>query len=328
MLRIFFTENDLTRVRYAARPDFMWETILSITLLGSVHGSGVFGPWRRVARERLSRLPRQHTTLLRKLVPPVGNFPDFLTPRKTSSELAGALDAVLSTPQLRLHADITACTSTPPGLAAIAAGEAGALTQLGDSLHAYFGAALWPYWPRIQRLVDAERASRARILLNKGTEGLLESLGPTTRWNSPVLEVDYPERRDLHLNGRGLTLIPSAFCWRVPVSLMDSTLPPVLVYPLSRTADWWTIDFHARGISSLENLLGRSRARCLNALRNPCTTGDLARSAGISAPAASQHATALREADLIFSTRTGNSILHTLTPLGASLLNSTDSDGR
>jgi DNA-binding MarR family transcriptional regulator len=51
-----------------------------------------------------------------------------------------------------------------------------------------------------------------------------------------------------------------------------------------------------------------------------CTTGELARRIGISAPTASQHTLILREANLIVSTRNRHTVIHTLTPLGAALL--------
>ncbi|MFF4273396.1 hypothetical protein [Streptomyces sp. NPDC001536] len=58
-------------------------------------------------------------------------------------------------------------------------------------------------------------------------------LAPSIRWRPPVLELGkYPTECDIHLNGRGLLLIPSYFCRNTPVSLADPDLPPVLLYPL------------------------------------------------------------------------------------------------
>ena len=56
--------------------------------------------------------------------------------------------------------------------------------------------------------VDADRSVRARALLDGGTDGLPAGLGPCMRWRCPVLEVDYSEDRELHLRGRGPTLVP------------------------------------------------------------------------------------------------------------------------
>ncbi|HET6949313.1 MAG TPA: winged helix-turn-helix domain-containing protein, partial [Acidimicrobiales bacterium] len=52
----------------------------------------------------------------------------------------------------------------------------------------------------------------------------------------------------------------------------------------------------------------------------PCTTSELARRAAVSVPSASEHAAVLRDADLIVTCRVGKAVLHTVTPLGARLL--------
>lgn len=73
-------------------------------------------------------------------------------------------------------------------------------------------------------------------------------------------------------------------------------------------------------VRCLVNLLGRARAVALRAAATGATTGEIARAAGVSASSASRHATALRDAGLVTTVRTGPSVLHTLTPAGASLL--------
>ncbi|MEW2515984.1 winged helix-turn-helix domain-containing protein, partial [Streptomyces sp. NPDC046870] len=175
---------------------------------------------------------------------------------------------------------------------------------------------------RMQALVDAERAVQARTLLDSGSEGLLAGLGPAMRWRPPVLQVNYPVEHDIHLDGRGLVLVPSVFCWRVPITLIDPSLPPVLVYPLPRTQGWWSLEGTKDHPKALSSLLGPTRAACLRLIEDGCTTGELARRTGVAPPTASQHATALREAGLTTSTRQGNTVLHTLTPLRGSLASS------
>ncbi|WP_239063619.1 MULTISPECIES: helix-turn-helix domain-containing protein [unclassified Streptomyces] len=71
---------------------------------------------------------------------------------------------------------------------------------------------------------------------------------------------------------------------------------------------------------SLTNFLGRARAIALCAASAGATTGEIARAAGISAPAASRHASALRDTGLVTSVRNGRAVLHTLTPTGAAVL--------
>ncbi|WP_128376411.1 ArsR/SmtB family transcription factor [Streptomyces cavernae] len=159
----------------------------------------------------------------------------------------------------------------------------------------YYDAALAPVWPRIRSLVDAERAALGRAQLDRGVDGLLDSLRPVLRWSPPVLEADYPVDRDLHLAGRGLLLVPSVFCWRTPVTLVDAELRPVLVYPIAPGPDWWS-DLDDRSPKALARLLGPSRAAALRVVEDGCTSGELARRIGVTAPTASQHAAVLREA--------------------------------
>ena len=76
----------------------------------------------------------------------------------------------------------------------------------------------------------------------------------------------------------------------------------------------------ASGHRDLAGVLGRTRAAALRALREPCGTAELAARLGISAPSASEHATALRAADLIWTARRRRGVCHSLTKLGWSLL--------
>lgn len=320
-LRIHFTSDDLSRIRFARQPDPLWETVLSITLLDTVHSRAILGPWRARTRTALRRLPRSHVQLLRHLAPPVGDFPDFLTPPQASQGLEAGIEAVLATPRRRLRQELAVLPHVPLWVRPLAEGNQEALNQLGEAFRAYHRAVIAPYWPKMQALVDAERAICARSLLDRGGEGLLSGLGPTMRWKPPVLEVNYPVEHEIRLAGRGLLLLPSAFCWRVPVTFIDPRLPPVLVYPIARELEWWAGTAVGRGPQTLANLLGPTRAACLRVIESGCSTGELARRIDGTPPTASQHATTLREAGLITSTRQGNTVIHTLTPLGTELLN-------
>jgi DNA-binding transcriptional ArsR family regulator len=320
MLRLHFTSDDLSRIRFASRPDPLWETVLSISLVGTVRGRAVFDPWRARARVALARLPRGQWRLLRHLVPPKGDFPDFLTPSEASQGLEAGIAAILSTSRLRLREEMTVLPHAGSVTRPLGEGDPGALCDLGEALRGYHDAVIAPYWPRIHAVVDAERAMRARPLLDRGSEELLAELGPTMRWRPPVLEADYPADHEIHLGGRGLLMVPSAFCWRTPITLIDPGLPPVLVYPASRGPGWWDVAAGGGASRPLANLLGPTRAACLRVIEDGCTTGELARRIGGTSPTASQHATTLREAGLITSTRQGNTVIHTVTPLGAGLL--------
>lgn len=324
-LRIHFTELDIARTRVATRVDPLWELAASLHRLQSRRGRWAYAEWYRGARVAMRErgLERVLRSTLLPLYPRAAYFPDFLTPPQTLGDLDGGLDELLATPPSRVGEEIAlldeavGAPSWAPRLAEPAEREA-----LVKVLRAYYGAVVAPYQDRMAARIEAERAARCRGIMDGGIEGMLAGLGPTMRWRRPVLHVRYPAlERDLYLNGRGITLVPSYFCWDAPVSLADPELPPVLYYPLLHERPEPTGPLgDALAERPLTELLGRARAAAFHATAAGATTGEIARAAGVSASSASRHATALRNAGLITTTRQGAKVLHTLTPLGATLL--------
>ncbi len=328
MLKIHFTGEDILRTRVAPAPDPLWELVLSLHLLQGRSRDPLMSTWRRSVARRLSHDTSDQVRLLFALNPPRGYFPDFLTPYASVSGFEAGLDAVRATPVSMLRRDLAvlaAANHLPASASALARGEPDVLRHLTRSMAHYRELAINPYWPRIQAAVEADRSRRARALLDGGVEGLLTSLRPAMRWDSGTLEVlDYPDSRELHLDGRGLLLVPSFFCARTPVALLDPALPPVLVYPVDRLGGLAPAGGGegrpSAGRDALAALLGRTRAAVLEACEDGCTTGELARRLTISAAAASQHTGVLRNAGLLVSQRDRNTVLHTITPLGRAVL--------
>ncbi|MFE0589688.1 ArsR/SmtB family transcription factor [Micromonospora echinospora] len=328
MLTIHFSREDVLRTRVAPSADPLWELVLSLHLLQQRQADPLVNGWRRAVAARLRQ--EQDVDRLRLLLtlnPPKGYFPDFLTPYQSVDGFEAGLDAVRATSPELLRRDLATLAGgreLPAQAAALARGEPEALHHLADSLQRYRSLALCPYWSRIQAAVEADRTRRARAMLDGGAEGLLESLRPTMRWESGVLEVpDYPASRQLHLDGRGLLLVPSFFCARTPVALLDPTRPPVLVYPVDRLGALVPAAGPADGgdRTALAALLGRTRAAVLEASDAGLTTSEVARRLDISPAAVSQHTSVLRNAGLLVSHRDRNTVLHTLTPLGRAVLN-------
>ena len=327
MLKIIFSGEDVLRTRVAPAADPLWELVLSLHLLQGRSRDPMMTTWRRtVAHGLRTDTDAEQYRLLLALNPPRGYFPDFLTPSASREGIEAGLDAVRGTPVDMLRRDLTRLageTALPSSAGALARGEPATLHHLTDAMARYQSLAVTPYWARVQAAVEADRARRARAMLDGGAEGLLASLRPNMRWVSGVLEVlDYPDTRELHLDGRGLLLVPSFFCSRTPVALVDPTLPPVLVYPVDRLAGLTPASGPAASPQgeALAALLGRTRSRVLQAADEGCTTGEMARRLRISAAAASQHTTVLRNAGLLVSRRDRNTVLHTLTPLGRAVL--------
>ncbi|MFJ3895444.1 ArsR/SmtB family transcription factor [Streptomyces sp. NPDC090083] len=325
MLRVYFTPDDIARVRVAAGPDHLWEIVNSFQGLFEGGDTVSFGLWRQLVRPRLGG---PADLLLAGLLPGRGYFPDFLTPTPCNGrELAAALDTVLGTSHTALHRDLALLAASPhrrrplPDLArSLADGEPEAMCRLGTALHGHHRRAIAPFWPQIRAQVDADRAARARAVLAGGTDGLLASFRPVLRWRPPVLEADYPVDREVRLAGRGVVLQPSFFCTRRPITLAcpAADWTPVLVYPIEHTPDWMSSG--SRHGTELGALLGRTRAAILEDVITGRTTGELAARFGISGAAASQHTAVLRRAGLLLSVRRSKYVLHTITQVGIALL--------
>ncbi len=315
MLRIHFSAGDLARTRIAEKPDPLWETVLSLHQLREKRREPVLDGWRRRRCARGVRALR----MLSPLMPPRGYFPDFLTPAEASGGLECGIDAVLATPRRQLRTELgllSARNPLPHWARQLADGEADTLHRLGRALREYHASVLEPAWRDIASRIEGDRRHRTKTQCHLGTEEMLRTFAPVLRWQPPVLSADYPVERDVHLQGRGLLLVPSYFCRHTPVALLDEALWPVLVYPARPPRP----EALAAPSARLAPLLGHTRAAVLQALQESCTTSELARCAGVSLSSASEHASVLRRAGLITSTRERHHMHHTLTQLGSHLL--------
>lgn len=323
MLRLHFTADDLKRVRLLRSPDPTWEIICSMCRLKTDEGRTAFGTWRSSTRSRLHHDERLRAALfpLRGLVPSVGYIPDFLTPTTTTDGLPAALESIRATSRSAVTHQLTLLDAGQRK-----AGRPGTTPRPDDTdpsliagaLETYFETTLRPHWPRMRAAVGADVDARTRALLDGGVQELFDGLAPLARWRDPVLEVDYPVDRDVALNGRGLLLVPSYFCWRRPTALADSALPPTLVYPVAKqplepTQAWGT---------GAARLLGRTRAAILSAVarRDGRTSSDVAHAVGVAQSSISYQIAVLRESGLVSSHRTGKCVIHTATPLGLRIL--------
>jgi DNA-binding transcriptional ArsR family regulator len=327
MLRLEFSAADLGRVRVASSPHPMWELVLSINSLQSPQLPPRYWSWRADIRDagRREAGTGRLLTAATALVPASGNFPDFLTPPIGAGDVETHLDTILSLPQRQLREDLSRTFKrlpTPPPWARNLYQEArleGVVTVLRRS-HALL---VEPARRLGVVQVEAERARYARLLLDGGTDRLLENLHPSVRWRNSVLEGDYPMDWTIRLEGRGLVVTPTHFCWGAPVTFIDPDQPPMLVVPTEadNPGASLTAELAGQAEDSLGRLLGATRARMLGALRaDGRSTTELANRLDVTQAAVSQHAKVLREAKLIVTARFGPSVRHALTPLGRNLL--------
>lgn len=327
MLRIFFTSEDVARTRIAPGPDPLWELVLALQMLRPQRGDLLFVGWRRevVARLHRARLGPPLRLLL-AINPNVGYFPDFLNPIEAMRGLEDGLEAIRSTPKQQLRRDMHQLASSrrlPSRVRDIMDGDPPTLTALTDAMRACHQLLVRPYRRKIDTAVVRDRSTRVNALAGRGVEGMLRSLGPLARWSADELVMPRHRAQEIHLDGRGLVLIPSYFCVSGPLTMLDPALPPVLIYPVERQPDALPMSETARP-EALSALIGVTRAAVLQAtIANPGTTEELARRVGVSAASASEHAGVLRRAGLITSFRDRNRMQHQLTSLGVALLDYT-----
>lgn len=290
MLRLRFSPSDLGRVRLRGTLGPFAETLLALQTLGS-HDLGPYGEWRRRV---LARLP----------------------------SVAAAARALPPGTAAALYAYAGPAAGIEEAFVALRLSHASG--RLAALLAVSYESGIAPNWPAMRAHLDAEYANRARVLAEGGIDRLFATLHPGLWWRPPVLELRGSAASGEHeLAGRGLDVVPAVFCTRVPEIYLPAAGPAVLIYPAGAGPTTVSRPGSAGAAvpDGLADLLGQTRAAVLAALAGGSTTGELARKLSISPAGASQHATVLRRAGLILSTRRGNSVLHTLTPLGSALLN-------
>ncbi|MFD7020614.1 ArsR/SmtB family transcription factor [Streptomyces sp. NPDC059928] len=327
--RFHFTSADLARTRVAEAAPPLGELSIALRVLQDRNQDLRFGAWRRQVRARLA--PRARMVL--DLTPMHGWAPAFMSPGGPGG-VPELLEQMAATPRTHLRADL-AVIARRQGLPAWAhrlGEDPDLLRQLVGALGEIHATVLAPYWPQVTACLAADRALRARHMLHGGVERLLSGLyPPRIRWRAPVLEVDLMSGLDgdVHLQSRGLLLMPSMFATQAPLVDPDVEPQPILTYPAHHDpATGPTPLLAARPpadgtpAAPLSALLGRTRAAVLHAItqRPGCTTGELADALGIGPSSASQHATVLREAGLITTLRHRNTALHTPTPAALALL--------
>ncbi|MBE3009416.1 winged helix-turn-helix transcriptional regulator [Microbispora sp. NEAU-D428] len=316
MLRLEFTDADLRQITVAATPDVVLETALSVRRLRTGAGGGSRSlPGLRRLHHLVNGSLAARAGVLLEVVPPEGFLPDFLL-QPAARDLAAGVELIAQVPEAQFAADLSALPPSPAPsrwFRELASGAVAARRTLADDLRTYFRSSLAPVWQTVQAAAAADRSLRAETLLRGGIDALLATLNTRWHWQPPVLHIPSHLSYDVPLCGRGLLLIPSYFA-PTPLLTWRPGLSTVLVYPICRDDD------RAGSADALGPLLGRTRAAVLAALRDPATTTALAERAGVSLASASQHATVLRNAGLVSTTRIGGAVLHALTPLGAALL--------
>lgn len=313
MLRIHFTSQDLTSVRFACSLDPMWEATLGARALQSRRLPREVRDWQQGARRRFTASMRP----LIELVPSTGGFPDFLTPTLAGIGIEEGVTTLLDTPTEQIRAELADLfPEATPWQTRLALGSTRAKRELGQAVRDFHHAALNPLTDDRQRWLSADRARWTRQLAEGGVAAFLASLMPGMRWKPPMLVYQDPggsSVTDIHLSGRGMSVYPSRFTHEPLILDLPGTRPTLIVRGNAELLD----DASPAGLA---DLVGRTRASVMISLQNPASTTELAARLAISVASASEHARVLRGSGLVATQRMSQSVLHTLTPLGSRLL--------
>jgi DNA-binding transcriptional ArsR family regulator len=262
--------------------------------------------------------PRPARSLF-ELVPRSGLGAQFLDPISTGFD--DGLEAVRAMPRTFVRAELRRLTGQGQPITSWLRGlderDDAAWLRMDHAVRAGHDALIGRAWPKVVRSYRTELAWQGRRLAEHGLEAVLGGLHSSTRWRDLTLEVDVPKDAVVQLDGRGVTLVPSAFWTGRPLVGLPIDGSILIVYGALTPVP--LVD-EEPGSDPLGELLGRTRASVLALAAAPCSTGELARELGISAATASEHARTLRNAGLLVTERAGKAVRHSVTQLGADLL--------
>ncbi|MET3984175.1 DUF5937 family protein [Streptomyces sp. PvR034] len=323
-----FSTADLAQTRFAVSP--MWEVVTSFRLLAGAADPVPHRRWAEQVRPRLECAGLDRGWLA-ALVPAGGYLADFLnpTPAGPFPELAAELAMIRDTAPERVRADLARLRAERPGPAGAGPGRlrlleeapGAALEKVAAEIETYWELAIAPYWARIRQLLEADVFHRARQVAEYGSAHVLNELHESVRWDEGTLRL---VRRHCSVTrdhaGAGMLLVPSAFAWSRVLTRSVVPEPPQLAYPARGIGTLWEPRTPGAAGEAVAAVLGRSRALLLAELDTPASTTDLAARCGLSAPAVSQHLTALRGAGLVTAHRAGRSVLYARTAVADALL--------
>lgn len=316
MLRYVLSETDLGGVRFGISP--LCELGLSLRALREPAFFPLQLPWLR--RTEHARAQLDHEVLM-ALIDDRLSTPDFLNPRPLSplTRLSDELETLRRMPSERFVQQVTsvhqghmpAVLDGPPRVA---------LKRVVHALEGLWEACFAPYWGRMRTILEADIVYRGRQIAQGGLYAMMNDLAPTADFDGHVLSVRLrdPNDRTVHIDGAGLTLVPTMFTRRASAPIDDDE-PASLFYPARGQGAMWEAE-QVQNPAALAAIVGETRARLLIALCEPASSTELGVRFGVSTSAVNQHLRVLKDAGLLTATRYGHSMLYLRSELGSALL--------
>jgi DNA-binding transcriptional ArsR family regulator len=323
MTTLHLTPDDLTKLRFAYRP--LIEIPLSYRVLINPDYQS---PHRRWVEEAHQALYGVELPYLEAMVSPRGYIPDFLcpTPLANSVDIEDDFEQVLATPDETIRKYVRRLINDI-GESAIRllffTSPRDAMQRLVEDMRLYWQRTLEHSWSRMVNVLEGDILYRGRTLALDGPHSLLHDLHPSISYQPGEIQLGpVPSHAcccpaEANLCGDGIQLVPTIFDVAGRMSKITPEWRPMIGYSARGVGLY---NHQPRASRPLEVALGAGRARVLQGLRSPATTGDIARRLGLTSGAVSQHLDRLRRAGLVEPHRSGKWVYYQLTRRGEELV--------
>ena len=325
MPTLHVTPDDLMKMRFAYRP--LIEIPFSYRVLISPEYQHGHRRWVEDTRRALYDVELSY---LDALVPSRGFMPEFLTPTPLVNivDIERDIEGLLAVPDNTIRQQVQ-CLIDDSGESEMRmfylTHPREAVNCLVEELRLYWQRALADGWSRMMSVLEGDILYRGRIRALEGYEALLADIHPSISYHCDEIRLSplepYPPAPccmpDVSLRGNGFQLVPIIFnasgrTWKVMPDWH-----PMIGYR-ARGAGLYSHEIQAS--LPLEEALGAARARVLQTLTTPATTGEVAFKARITAGTASVHLSRLTKAGLVEPHRSGARVYYRLTQRGEELI--------
>lgn len=196
-----------------------------------------------------------------------------------------------------------------------------ALDCLAEDLQQYWIHAIFPFWDRVRSILENDILYQARHMALQGVSSMVEQIDSRLQFSGGVLVINKPRPfvSEYHLHGDGLQFVPVMFTCDKLSWQIEPEWKPMVIYS-ARGASLLDSAPQPDPESAIVHALGESRARVLQALREPLHTAELAQQLQVTSGAISQHLSRLTEAGLVTNHRSSSKVVYRLTPRGEKLL--------
>jgi DNA-binding transcriptional ArsR family regulator len=322
MITLHITSDDLVKLRFAYRP--LLEIPFSYRVLINPEYQSPHLRWVEEAQRTLHSVNLPYLAAL--VTPDSLYIPHFLTPTPTNNHgsIEDDLEQLSATPDEVIRR-YTLALIEQDGDSEIrrffVVHPHEAMACLVEELHLYWQRTLAHYWPRMISVLEGDILYRGRLLALEGPGSLVADLHPAMTYQNQQIQIRSNHRShtcdvEFQLEGEGIQLVPLVFSGERRMQIVPEWQPR-LSFPVRGTGLY---SRETRASKPLEQALGAARARVLQILTTPATTGEVAFKARITAGTASVHLSRLTKAGLVEPHRSGVRVYYRLTRRGEELI--------